>query len=49
MIQAPVFDPVIHAPGRLQICALLAAVDQAEFATIRDAIRPLDTYVKSSD
>ena len=45
MIQAPVFDPVIHAPGRLQICALLAAVDQAEFATVRDAIGVSDSVM----
>ena len=45
MIQVPVFDPVIHAPGRLQICALLAAVDQAEFATVRDAINVSDSVM----
>lgn len=29
------FDPVLHAPLRLQVCALLSAVDEAEFALIR--------------
>jgi DNA-binding MarR family transcriptional regulator len=29
-------DSVIHAPVRLQICALLSATDEAEFALIRD-------------
>ena len=32
----PNFDPVIHAPARLQICAILAAVDEAEFALLRE-------------
>ncbi|UZK68301.1 transcriptional regulator [Sphingomonas sp. S1-29] len=29
------FDPVLHAPVRLQMCALLSAVDEAEYALIR--------------
>lgn len=29
-------DPVIHAPVRLQICALLSAVDEAEFTRVRE-------------
>ena len=29
-------DPVIHAPVRLQICAILAATDEAEFALVRE-------------
>ncbi len=45
MIQVPVFDPVIHAPGRLQICAILSAVDQAEFATVRDSIAVSDSVM----
>ena len=32
----PALDPAIHAPARLQIAALLAVVDDAEFATVRD-------------
>jgi DNA-binding MarR family transcriptional regulator len=44
-VRAPVFDPVIHAPGRLQICAILAEVDQAEFAMIRDAIAASDSVL----
>jgi DNA-binding MarR family transcriptional regulator len=35
-VAAPSFDPVIHAPARLQICAILAAVDEAEFALLRE-------------
>lgn len=41
----PRFDPVIHAPNRLQICALLAAVDAAEFATVRDALGVSDSVL----
>ncbi len=29
-------DPVIHAPVRLQICAILSATDEAEFALVRE-------------
>ncbi len=29
------FDPVVHAPNRLQICAMLAAVSSAEFSAVR--------------
>ncbi|MBY6367933.1 transcriptional regulator [Rhodococcoides corynebacterioides] len=35
MTVTPAFDPVIHAPLRLQICALLAPVTSMEFATLR--------------
>lgn len=38
-------DPVIHAPARLQIAALLAAVDDAEFATVRDAVGVSDSVL----
>ena len=41
----PVFDPVIHAPGRLQICAILTGVDDAEFAMIRDRIGVSDSVL----
>ncbi len=30
------FDPVIHAPVRLQICAILSATDEAEFGLVRE-------------
>ena len=42
---APAFDPVIHAPGRLQICAILSSVDNAEFAMLRDAIKVSDSVM----
>lgn len=45
MSVVPHFDPVIHAPGRLQICAILSGVDEAEFATIRDAIKVSDSVL----
>jgi len=44
-MKAPVFDPVIHAPGRLQICAILSGVDEGEFAMIRDAISVSDSVL----
>ena len=33
----PRFDQVVHAPPRLQVCGLLAAVDSMDFAAVRDA------------
>jgi len=41
----PVFDEIVHAPNRLQICALLAAVDSADFATVRDSLGVADSVV----
>jgi DNA-binding MarR family transcriptional regulator len=32
------FDPLIHAPHRLQICAMLDTVDKVEFAFLRDRL-----------
>lgn len=45
LIQPPRFDTVIHAPGRLQICALLSAAEEAEFAAIRAAIEVSDSVL----
>jgi DNA-binding MarR family transcriptional regulator len=39
------FDDVVHAPNRLQICAILAAVDSADFATVRDALGVADSVL----
>ncbi|WP_404333434.1 transcriptional regulator [Sphingomonas sp. MMS12-HWE2-04] len=36
MSSAAELDPVIHAPLRLQVCALLSATDEAEFALVRE-------------
>jgi len=38
-------DPVIHPPLRLRLVALLAAVDAAEFATVRDALEVSDSVL----
>jgi len=43
-MSAPVFDPLIHAPGRLQICAILSTAE-AEFAVVRDAIKVSDSVL----
>lgn len=45
MTTVPQFDPVIHAPGRLQICAILSAADEAEFAMVREAIAVSDSVL----
>jgi DNA-binding MarR family transcriptional regulator len=42
---APRFDAVIHAPNRLQICAMLATVDKAEFGAVRDTIGVSDSVL----
>jgi DNA-binding MarR family transcriptional regulator len=36
-------DPLIHAPTRLQIIALLSIVDRVEFARVRDQIAMTDS------
>jgi DNA-binding MarR family transcriptional regulator len=45
VIAVPQFDALIHAPGRLQICALLSASDEVEFATLRQAIQVSDSVL----
>ena len=45
MMAAPRLDPVIHAPVRLQVCALLSAVDEAEFAVIREETEVSDSVL----
>jgi len=45
MSPTPALDMVIHAPGRLQICAILSAADEAEFAMVRDAIGVSDSVM----
>lgn len=39
------FDATLHPPARLQIAALLARVDEAEFATIRDIVEVSDSVL----
>lgn len=41
----PEFNEIIHAPNRLQICAQLAAVESAEFATLRDSLGVADSVL----
>ncbi len=38
-------DPVIHAPNRLQICALLTPLEEAEFQTLRDELGVSDSVL----
>jgi DNA-binding transcriptional ArsR family regulator len=39
------FDATIHAPHRLRIAALLAAVDGADFQVVRDAVDVSDSVL----
>lgn len=41
----PRIDPVIHGPNRLQICALLSPVKEAEFAVLRDELGVSDSVL----
>ena len=41
----PRFDAVVHAPPRLQICGLLAAVDTMDFAAVRDTVGVSDSVL----
>ncbi|MCZ2858342.1 transcriptional regulator [Blastococcus sp. VKM Ac-2987] len=41
----PRFDPVVHAPPRLQVCGLLAVVDTMDFATVRDQVGVSDSVL----
>jgi DNA-binding MarR family transcriptional regulator len=39
------FDEIVHAPNRLQICAILSAVTSAEFATVREGLGVADSVL----
>ena len=39
------FDSVIHAPNRLQICAFLAPLQEAEFQVLRDELGVSDSVL----
>lgn len=39
----PIFDPVVHEPHRLQICALLAPTRGLPFAQVRDEVGLTDS------
>ncbi len=47
------FDELIHAPNRLQICALLDNVDELEFKVLREHLKVSDSvmskHIKSLD
>ena len=45
MSTVPAFDPVVHAPLRLQACAILSSVNEAEFALIRDTLAVSDSVL----
>ena len=39
------FDESVHAPNRLQICAILSAVSSADFATVREGLGVADSVL----
>lgn len=39
----PVFDPLIHEPTRLQLCGLLVAAPECEFADLRNELGVTDS------
>ena len=41
----PALDPIIHAPARLQLAAMLASVDEMEFATARETLDVSDSVL----
>jgi DNA-binding MarR family transcriptional regulator len=45
MSTAARFDEIVHAPNRLQICAILSAVDSADFATVRAGLGVADSVL----
>ena len=44
-VTRPAFDDIVHAPNRLQICAMLAPVDALDFATVREALAVSDSVL----
>lgn len=45
MSTAARFDEIVHAPNRLQICAILSAVSSADFATVRESLGVADSVL----
>ena len=45
MSTAARFDEIVHAPNRLQICAILSAVTSADFATVREGLGVADSVL----
>jgi DNA-binding MarR family transcriptional regulator len=44
-VTPPRLDPVIHAPVRLQICALLSPLQEAEFQVLREELEVSDSVL----
>jgi DNA-binding transcriptional ArsR family regulator len=44
-VSVPAFDELIHAPLRLQICAMLAPVRSLAFSEIRDSLEVSDSVL----
>lgn len=44
-MSSPQFDTLIHAPNRLQICAFLAPLEEAEFQVLRDELSVSDSVL----
>jgi len=45
-VSAPArFDEIVHAPNRLQICAILSAVSSADFGIVREALGVADSVL----
>jgi len=38
-------DPLIHAPARLRLCAMLSVVDEAQFVTLRERLDVSDSVL----
>ena len=45
MTTAARFDEIVHAPNRLQICAMLAAVESADFPAVREGLGVADSVL----
>ncbi len=44
-MKMPRFDTVIHAPNRLQICAFLSPLEEAEFQVLREELVVSDSVL----
>ena len=44
-MKMPRFDTVIHAPNRLQICAFLSPLEEAEFQVLREELDVSDSVL----
>jgi DNA-binding MarR family transcriptional regulator len=44
-MSAPLLNQIIHAPNRLQICAFLEPLEEAEFVVLRDYLEISDSVL----